>query len=239
MEEQITKTPNKEKSMYLGIILILCLILFVSIFLYLRNKQNCTEDLSNQTTITKENNFTKDVLNPNNEDNEIFTVNSHNLNIYKVNDNSSLYLTFQVDYPSKYSVFSDDMLDSYITQGGSAKPALTFSQIRNPLDERMIENAIFIRVSRHIKDIDDWRFAGEDENYTVIEEDEVKKENFKIQKRTLSYESKDSPVYEAYIFLPENNSYFFETNGNIPKEDFDLIVDSIRIRRFDLEELNN
>lgn len=239
MEQQATKTPNKEKPIYLGIILILCLISSVSIFLYLRNKPNCTEDLSNKTAITKENSLTNNISNPDNEDGEIFTVNSHNLNIYKVNDSTSTYLTFQVDYPSKYSVFSDDMLSSYITQGGSAIPALTFSQRRNPLDKQRDKNAIFIRVSWNIKDIDEWRFAGEDENYKVIEEDEVKKENFTIQKRTLSYESKDFPVYEAYIFLAENYSYFFETNGNIPKEDFDLIVDSIRIRRFDLEELNN
>lgn len=224
----MTEESKRKKYVLLGIILILSVLCIVLTILVVQKRTSCS-NCKNEST-------SNSIL-PNKEKDETYTVNSHYNNIYKPNDDSSSYLTFQVDYPSKYSVFSDDMITSYTTQGGSANPKLTFTLKKDPLAKDRDENAIFVYSGEVKGDINEWNEYVREENYKIISEKNIKKKNFNIYKRVLSYEDKEFPVYEAHISLLNKYSYYFHTAGNIPEKDFDFIVESIRIRFFDLEDL--
>lgn len=233
IEETTKKLQTKKRdSFHLGIILSLCLIFLVLAIFSIKMLPYCKEKSVDNTPPVY------------NTEEGISTVNYHYLNIYKPNDNSHTFLTYQVDYPSKYSVFSDEMLYSYITQGGSANPSLTFTLERNPLEINLDTDGILVWAREGRTDIDAWKtlnridgITGEEESHKIISEKVIKKKNFDIHKRVLKYESEVFPTYKASIFLPGGYSYLFETNGNILEKDFDTIVESIRIRAFDLEEL--
>lgn len=161
---------------------------------------------------------------------EFFTVN-HTPSF--MTDNEAFeYETFQLKFPSEYLVTSNDMILSYASQGGPMMPLLYFTLNTQLLGENPPSNYIFLFSTTGFTEIEDWTDFYHSFDYEIISEENIEKESFTINKRVISYAGDSNNTLEAYIFLPEEVSYFFGTEGNVSEEDFESIVGSLKLRAF-------
>jgi hypothetical protein len=158
---------------------------------------------------------------------EIFTVNHY---------------TFQVKYPSKYLVTSDSMLTSYDSEGGQAPPVLIFTLNSQPLKEDFYfynlyhneSDFIAIESTRGYRDISDWQNSSD---FELISQDVEDYHGYDLERRIVKYTGDTYQTMEAFLLLEDDSSFFFQSRGNIPQEDFDCIVESLKIRALELENL--
>jgi hypothetical protein len=213
--EEIKQTENTKverdkklyKTLFFPMLLILInIIILIVIFVWTKNKINETE-------------------------NHMLSVNYHSSTATSGEANE--YKTFQLEFLSKYSVITGNMWIPYDTQGGIAQPELIFTVGEQPLREDSHVGYIFVYAIEDVNSIEEWdSLPFGEEDYEVVEETTKEMEYFNIYERTISTESQEENVFEAYVFLPENVSYYFRTIGDISKEDFYSIVESLKVRGF-------
>ncbi len=162
---------------------------------------------------------------------ETLTVNAFG---YSSEDSSYPYLTFQVKYSSKYFVTSDDMLTSYDTQGGSARPRLVFTTGKQYLDmdSDLGNDYIEIWSTGGYSDLDEWIINSNHSSYDIVSEDEIDRGDFVIEKYVVKYGDSSSSNMVAFISLPEDTSYFFECGSGVSEKDFDEILNSFELRAY-------
>jgi len=162
--------------------------------------------------------------------------------ISTVNHNDEGYRTFQVKYPSKYLVTSDSMLTPYDSDGGKAPPVLIFTLNSQPLKEdidlynlyQSESDFITIEITRGFRDINDWQ---EDSDFELISQDVEDYHGYDLERRVVKYTGDEYQTMEAFLLLQNDYSFFFQSRGNIPQEDFDYIIESLKIRALELEDL--
>lgn len=164
-----------------------------------------------------------------------------------VNANSSIidkrgpYFTFQLKYPSKYFVTSDNMITSYDSQGGMAPPRLIFTKSNQPLGEKNYwdiwtnsEDCILVWSTSGWNSIEDWDFGNPPE---IISKEKITVlSSYQADKRVVKYSDKQLNNLEVFVQLPENVSYFFQTCNMNSEKDLEVILDNFRIRAFDIED---
>ena len=128
---------------------------------------------------------------------ELLTANAHT----GIDDERSPYFTFQLKYPSKYLVTSDDMVTDYKTQGGMAPPRLIFTLGNQPLGkltywdlQKKEEDCILVWSTSGFRTIDDWHNLIYQKNPKVISQDSFTRDKYTINK------------YMAYSFILDKES---------------------------------
>jgi len=148
------------------------------------------------------------------------------------------YLTFQIKYSSKFLVTSDDMLTSYKSQGGSADPRLILSTIAQPLgsvsyDKLLSQNdgsTIAIWSTIGYDNLEEWLDQPGITAPVTVSEEEIVSGDYVFEKRIITSSSKAQNFIVAYLSLPNDISYFFETNNTSAESDFVSILKSFDIR---------
>lgn len=172
---------------------------------------------------------------------ELLTVNAHT----SIDDERGPYFTFQLKYPSKYLVTSDDMVTSYITQGGMAPPRLVFTKNTQPLGKSTYwdvwdgnEDCILVESTSGWNSIEDFQIHG---NTAAEPPETVKQEqitilgNLEADRRVVKYKDKQTNNLEVFVQLPETVAYFFQTCNMNSEEDLDILLNNFKVRAFDLE----
>lgn len=221
-ENEKTEKRSKSSKFLLVSLLVIVNLFILGIFAWWINKKVDDIEKCEDSTVT-----TKSA------ENQTFLVNHHSSAF--VDREVFSYKTFQLEFPSEYSVITGDMWTPYETGGGMAQPELIFTPDQQPLGEDYTGGYVFVYVTEGIESIEEWDslpFGEGETDYEIVEEETKAMGDFDIYERTISTQTKDENVFEAYIFLPEGVSYYFRTINNISKEDFYSIVESIKIRAF-------
>jgi len=148
------------------------------------------------------------------------------------------YLIFQVKYNSKYFATSDDMLMYYKSQGGSADPRLVLSTVTQPLgsvsyDKLLNQNegsTIAIWSTIGFDNLDEWLYQRNITDSVTISEEKIVSGEYTFEKRIISSSAKDQNIIVAYLALPNDITYFLETNNTTSESDFDSILKSFDVR---------
>ena len=174
---------------------------------------------------------------------DLLTVNTHT----PIDDETTPYLTFQVKYPSKYFVTSDDMITSYVSMGGMAPPRLAFTVGRQWLYRYSKDGSWFPGIGDEEDCILIWSTCGWDliEDFQThgsagkpprtISQKNIKIDDYKIDRRVVRYENSESNNVEAFIKLPERVAYFFQTCNTNSEKDLDVMLETFDVRAYALE----
>ena len=166
---------------------------------------------------------------------ETLAVNSFS---YEGDETNTKYSIFQVKYNSRYFVTSDDMLTSYKTQGGSAAPRLLFSTDIQPLGtvnyvKLLSQNngqTIAIWSTIGLDNIEEWLDQRGITNPITVSEEEITVGEYVFEKMTLSSDAKSQNFVVAYLALPNDYSYFFETNNTSAEKDLVFMLNNFDMR---------
>jgi len=173
------------------------------------------------------------------ETEKLLVVNSHGSAIGK----SSYYLTFQLKYPSKYFVTSDDMVTFYGTQGGMAPPRLIFTRDTQPLGEKTYwdvwnsgEDCIIVWSTTGFDSIEDFQNTKNPKNGSAKPPKIISKEEITIlggyqaDKRVVKYSHKQSNNIDVFVRFPEDVAYFFQTCNMNSEKDLEILLNNLKIR---------
>lgn len=148
------------------------------------------------------------------------------------------YLVFQIKYSSKYFVTSDNMLTNYKSQGGSAKPRLVLSTVAQPLgsvtyDDLLSQNdgsCIVIWSTIGFNSLNEWLEQNNITNPITVSAEKITINGYTFEKRIVSSSARSQNIVVAYLSLPNNISYFFETNNTDSENDLVFILKNFNIR---------
>lgn len=170
----------------------------------------------------------------------LLVVNSHS----SIEDERGPYFTFQLKYPSKYFTTSDDMVSSYITQGGMAPPRLIFTKNIQPLGEdtywdiwNSSEDCLLVWSTSGFDSIEDFQNNRSTVGLpkTISQEQVTLLGSYQADKRVVKYSEKESNNLEVFVQLPETVAYFFQTCNMNSEEDLQVLLDNFKVRAFDIE----
>ena len=96
------------------------------------------------------------------------------------------------------------------------------------------EDCILIHSTYGWDSFEDWQTKGSALAKTpqVVSKQEVTLANFKVDKKVVRYEERNTNNIEALIVLPEKVSYFFQTCNMNSEEDLDLILQNFKVRAY-------
>lgn len=166
---------------------------------------------------------------------ELLVVNSHS----SIQDERGSYFTFQVKYPSEYLVTSDDMVTSYVSQGGMAPPRLIFTKDTQPLGEYTYwdiwssnGDCILVWSTSGWDSIEDFQTHGNasEPPQTISQEQVTISGNYQADKRIVKYSDRQSNNLEAFVQLPETVAYFFQTCNMNSEEDLEILLSNFKVR---------
>lgn len=241
-ESTIPTSPKPKNWVLIGVVVLLLVFGGSTIFLAYQNFQLRQKPFNEGRTITSSQIVTvipTQLLTPTGavEGGGLLTVNAYT----SIDDKRRPYFIFQVKYPSKYFVTSDDMVTSYETQGGMAPPRLIFTKRNQPLGEVSLqtlwnkeEDCILIWSTSGWSTIEDFQTKGSARAKTpqTVTKEEVPKNNFRFDKRVVRYEGRSSNNIEAFVQLPETVSYYFQTCNMNSEKDLDVILQNFKVRAY-------
>jgi len=153
-------------------------------------------------------------------------------------ETNTKYSTFQIKYNSSYFVTSDEMLTDYKSQGGSAAPRLVLSTDIQPLGtvnyEKLLSQndgkAITIWSTIGLDNIEEWLDQRGITNPVTVSEEEITVGDYVFEKMVLSSDAKSQNIVVAYLALPNDYSYFFETNNTSAEKDLVFMLNNFDMR---------
>lgn len=233
MEEQIKGSHSPRLPLYLIIILLINILSLLGFFWW--SKKNCVE-------LNPKDEYSAEI---GEEEEEILTVNYNNSG-----KEYNGYAYFQLQFSSKYSVVSTEMGTSYLTQGGFQGmhwPVLYFlangqKALLGEKDDSLVPYITVATSDTDYKNLENWDKLYLEElesfispvqpTYKVVGNvKKIDKENYTIYKRSVKWSDYSENSLQAFIFIPGEIAYIFESTG-VPEKDFDFIVDSLKIRGF-------
>jgi hypothetical protein len=147
---------------------------------------------------------------------------------------------FQVLYPSTYFVTDDDMLVGFNSQGGIAPPRLSFTKgaqlmALNPNVFQFLQegdrDCILIWSTLGFSSISDWEhIIWPDNPTTVVSEHTQQLGTFTFVIRELAPRGASAHSFEAFVQLPQNLSYFFDTCNANTQADMLAMLQTFRVR---------
>lgn len=148
-------------------------------------------------------------------DSNTYVVNSHFVN----GEKSGEYMTFKVEYPSKYVATSSEMVTPYISQGGGASPNLIFStnQISNIDDFQKIlksgETCVVIQSTIGWTTFEDWSNSSwlASTSVEILGTSTKKIGKFSVHTRKIINNDNGLEALDALIQLPEDVGYYFRS----------------------------
>lgn len=154
-------------------------------------------------------------------------------------DKLSEFRTFKIDYPKKYVVTNNDMLESYSGQGGQALPVLIFSKKQvyelRELYRLMLsgEECVLIQETRGFKNLDDWRGSGivVAPNIEVKDTKTEKIGNYEFTLRILIDKDKNREIEEAIVLFENDISYYFQSCNRESSVDLEKMLQTFEIRK--------
>ena len=164
------------------------------------------------------------------------------LTVNAAGGSSSLPLSwhFQVRYPSTYFVTDDDMLVGFQSQGGIAPPRLVFSpgsqmMALNPDAFQFLKagdhDCILVWSTLGFSSISDWeRLVWQGGAVTVVSEHTQQIGTFTFVTRELAPSGSSGHSFEAFVQLPQNLSYFFNTCNANTQADMVAMLQTFRVR---------
>ena len=172
---------------------------------------------------------------------ELLVVNAHSI----VNDERGPYFSFQLKYPSKYLVTSDDMVTPYVSQGGSAPPRLIFTKDAQPLGNINYRDiwsgsgdCILVWSTSGWNAISDFQTYGGAGNLpkTINQQQITVLDSFKADKREVKYADKQSNNLELFVQMPEDVAYFFQTCNMNSENDLEVLINNFKVGALVIEE---
>ncbi len=152
---------------------------------------------------------------------------------------------FQIQYPSKYLVTSDSMLEDFRTQGGMAPPRLTLTIGRQPVPGNPSwwdllaapdQDCIAIWSTRGFPAVTDWEINSWPQplgSPHLATTEKVAIGRFTAELRQVSF-SGNQTRWEAYIklapILSSDITYFFNTGATTSKADLLTVLQNFAIR---------
>lgn len=158
-------------------------------------------------------------------------------------DPSLKYFISQITAPGDYFATDDNMLESYLSQGGMAPPRLilmkNYQVAAGAMEDQSNYDAIFHQLKNDciaiwstngFTSIDDWN-----SNITQFKGPLSENQNIAVGKRTAHMammSTSQGNIYVAFLSIgnKDNTSYYFNTCNTNNKSDFVQVIQSIKFR---------
>ncbi|NTU47013.1 hypothetical protein HGA88_05290 [Candidatus Roizmanbacteria bacterium] len=159
---------------------------------------------------------------------------------------AALDFGFRVRFPARYYATTDEMMTSYLSQGGKAPPRILLTIEKQPLDT-MVSGTDYIDYTKVIKSgkeciaiwttqgfstFEAWRSINADEFQSPViastSEKKMGKYSYKIE--DVRYSHENISRREALLVLPEGVDYYIHTCSMSNIDDLDIVLNNLDIR---------
>lgn len=237
-------SPSTSKTLWIFVGIILACLALTSAYLLgkqTNNLQENSETVSPTINPTLPTRATSDTNHQISKSNIINVVNMSALQLDNRPD--ATFFGFQIRYPSKYVVTTDEMITSYITQGGQAPPRMILTEGKQPLDSTLSnegyidyskvlngqQDCVAIWTTLGISSFNQWRdnvLYGKTVQVLNTKEEKHGKYTFSVEDVMIGSIKRT----EALLRLPQNVTYYFHTCNMNNRSDLQFILDNLAVK---------